>query len=265
MGASAPKQPKQPNPAKVSKKQLKFNEKAARLQQQLNMVDEVTPEGTKTYAKGPDGRYVVTTTLTPEAEAARKLNEQFDTQSNQVALNQLGNVSETLSQPLDMSTTAIEDHLFDLANSRIAPQLEQRRAALEQRLYNQGVQPGTEAYRRAMEQDTQGANDAYNQLFLNGRAQGVSELMAARNQPLNELSALLGLTQVQQPNWPGAPQVQIGQPDYMGQVQANQAANNAWATNAMNQEYGQQNAMMGALGGVAGTALGGWGQSGFKF
>jgi hypothetical protein len=263
MGVSAPKQPKQPSPGKVAKKQLKVNVKSAEAQQRMNMVNEYTPEGSKVYARNQDGTYSVTTKLTPEAEAARKLNEQFDTQSNQVALNQLGNVNETLSKPVDISSTAIEDHLFDLANSRIAPELERNRAALEQRLYNQGVRPGTAAYDEAMAAHDRKANDAYNQLFLQGRAQGVSELMAARNQPLNELSALLGLTQVQQPNWPGAPQVQIGQPDYMGQVQANQAAKNQWAMNSYNQQVGQQNAMLGALGGVAGTALGGWASGGF--
>jgi hypothetical protein len=200
--------PKQPNPSKLAKKQAELNQKASQSTQKQNMVSTTTPQGSTTYVKDPNSPsgYRQVTTLTPEAQAAYDLQQRFDTGSNEVALNQLGAVGETLSKPVDISTTAIEDHLFDLANSRLAPELERSRAAAESRLYNQGVQPGTEAYDRAMEAEMERSNDAYNQLFLTGRQQGVSELFAQRNQPLNEMNALLSMAQVQQPNQPGLPQ-----------------------------------------------------------
>ncbi|MGB0696039.1 MAG: hypothetical protein ACPGOY_10355 [Rhodospirillaceae bacterium] len=52
--------------------------------------------------------------------------------------------------------SAVEDALMQ----RLNPQLEQQRAATEAQLAAQGLQPGTEAYNRAMDAHHRGANDA---------------------------------------------------------------------------------------------------------
>jgi hypothetical protein len=147
-----------------------------------------------------------------------------------------------------------------LGRSRLDPLLENRRAGLETRLYNQGVMPGTEAYDRAMRADTEGANDAYNQLLLTGRAQANNELLTERNQPINETTALMSGGQVSQPGFQNTPTAQVGAPDIGGMTyQSYQMGPLAQyqAQNATN------NAMMGGIFGLGSAAMGGWARGGF--
>jgi hypothetical protein len=58
----------------------------------------------------------------------------------------------------------VEDALF----SRLEPRLERDRAALDTRLRNQGLSPGSEAYNRAMDQTGRTATDARMQAILSG-------------------------------------------------------------------------------------------------
>jgi hypothetical protein len=60
-------------------------------------------------------------------------------------------------------------------------------------------------------------------LLLKGRQQSVDEIMAERNQPLNEITALMSGSQVAQPKFTATPQTQVGGVDYGGMVQNNYA------------------------------------------
>lgn len=69
----------------------------------------------------------------------------------------LGNAGDiTRSYETNFDTKRYEDALM----SRMNPQLERDRAALETQLANQGLQPGSEAYNRAIDQASRQANDA---------------------------------------------------------------------------------------------------------
>lgn len=218
-----------PDPMKTAQAQTQMNKDTAIAQQNLNMVDQRGPLGSTTYQQigtNPDGtpKYAQTTALNGQAQS--------------VVDNTLG----ALSQPFSMDTNAIESHLMDLSRQRIDPMLEQRRASTEQSLMNRGVKPGTEAYRRAMEAVTQGENDQWNQLALGGRNQAISELLQGRNQPLNEMNAMLSGNQINAPT----PQAGVAPTDYMGLVGNKYAADT--------QQYGN---MWNGIGQLAGAA-GGW-------
>lgn len=115
----------------------------------------------------------------------------------QTGFDRGGNVQSTLdfsgapqmmnSGALDAERARIEGALFQ----RLNPQLEQDRAALEQRLANQGITMGSAAYNAAMDDYNRGINDLrlgivgaggdelsrmYN-MSLAGRQQGVAELL----------------------------------------------------------------------------------------
>lgn len=83
------------------------------------------------------------------------------------------------------------------------------------------------------------------------RAQALSELYAARNQPINEIAALLGGAQVQQPSFVNTPQTNIATTDYAGLVgqNFNQQQQN------YQQKMAQQNAILGGLFGLGGAAI----------
>lgn len=76
----------------------------------------------------------------------------------------LGNAGDiTRSYETNFDTKRYEDALM----SRMNPQLERDRAALETQLANQGLQPGSEAYNRAIDQASRQANDARFGAILN--------------------------------------------------------------------------------------------------
>ncbi len=221
--------PKMPDPMKTAQAQGQMNKDTAIAQQNLNMVDQTGPLGSTTYKQigtNPDGtpKYAQTTALNGQAQS--------------VVDNTLG----TLSQPFSMDTDAIESHLMDLSSKRVNPMLEQRRASTEQSLINRGVRPGTEAYKRAMEAVTQGENDQWNQLALGGRNQAISELLTGRNQPLNEMNAMLSGNQMNAPT----PQAGVAPTDYSSLVGQKYAADS--------QNYADT---WGAIGNI-GKTVGGW-------
>ena len=95
----------------------------------------------------------------------------------------------------------------------------------------------------------QGRNDQNNQLLLTGRQQAYNELLTERNQPLNEIAALMSGSQVRQPTFASTPQSNVANVDYAGLVNAKHQADMA----AWQAEVNSQNAMMGGLFGLGGT------------
>lgn len=73
--------------------------------------------------------------------------------------------------------------------SRLAPQIQQSEAAMAQRLANQGITQGSEAYRNAMRTQGQQANDLYTQAAL----QGIGLDMGANQQGYGQALSSAGL------------------------------------------------------------------------
>jgi len=264
MKTSAPPAP--PDPVATANAQTASNVKTATTQQQLNMVDQTNPYGSQSYAQSgtwADGtpKYAMNTTLSEPEQRNQNQQWEFDNLTNQLGINQTKKLTGLLDTPFKLDNAATEGRLMDLGRKRLDPMLQERTAALESKLYNQGLQPGTEAWDRAMRADTEGQNDAYNQLLLGGRSQAASELTAERNQPINEITALMSGGQVNQPNFGNTPSTQVAGTDIAGltmdaykygplaQYQANQA---------------NKSAMMSGLFGLGGAALGGWARGGFS-
>jgi hypothetical protein len=174
--------------------------------------------------------------------------------------------------------SADRQRVEDALMSRINPQLSRERGNIEQRLADQGIRYGSQAYQSAMDDYNRQATDTrfgaisqagdeqarLNQMaqaqasFQNqAQAQGyqqnqglasfrnaglaqqlaqqqsgfnasnaarnqyMQEQYAQRNQPLNEISALMGGSQVQQPNWLNSPSSQIATTDIGGLINQN--------------------------------------------
>ncbi len=258
-------QPPAPDPVKTAQAQTESNVKTATTQQQLNMVDQTNPYGTQSYTQNgtwADGtpRYSMNTKLSDPEQRNQDQQWEFDNLTNTLGINQTKKLTGLLDTPFKLDNAATEGRLMELGRKRLDPILAERNAALESKLYNQGVMPGTEAYTRAMRADTEGQNDAYNQLLLSGRATANTELTAERNQPINEITALMSGGQVNQPQFGNTPQAGVANTDIAGITQ--QGYENAllpWKTENANKQ-----AMMGGLFSLGGAALGGWGRGGFK-
>jgi len=95
------------------------------------------------------------------------------------------NTENLAAMPVNAGTTAQQAIM-----SRLQPQLEQQRSALQTQLANQGITPGSTAYENAMTEQNQRENDLTTQAAL----QGLNLDMAARQQGFGEAQASAGFS-----------------------------------------------------------------------
>lgn len=261
---SKPKAPKAPDPMATAAAQTAANVNTAIANAYMGNVNQVTPDGSLTYnqtgtyqMRGPNGdvydvpTWSVTQKLSPAQQAIYDQTNQSELNLATLANERTRFLNDYMAQPLDLSNEAVENRLMELGRSRLDPMLAERRQTLETDLANRGIKMGSAAYDRAMALNTQGENDLFNQLLLNGRQQAVSEAITQRAQPLNEITALMSGSQVNQPNFAPTSMPSIGTADVAGLIQSgyqNQLA-----------DYQRRSAAAGGLfqagGQIAGTAL----------
>ena len=258
MGAPSP--PPAPDPKATAQAQAGMNIDTAQANQLTNAVNQVDAFGNRLdYSQGgfrtftnSDGKQVsipiltATQTLSPEQARLRDLNQQTQQNIAQIGVDQSQRIGSLLGSPINLSNDAVESRLMDLGTRRLNPQFARDEEALRTRLINSGIRQGSEAWNAEMGQFDQRRNDAMNQLLLSGRGQAINEILTERNQPINEVSALMSGSQVQQPSFTNAPQGQVAGVDYAGLVQDKYRADMA----AYQAKLGQQNAMMGAVSGL---------------
>jgi hypothetical protein len=262
---SAPQPPAPPDPRQTSAAATGTAVGTALANAALGNVNQITPQGTLTYNQTDTydftdpytgqtykiPRYTATQTLSPEEQALYQTGAQTRQNVANIGQAQSARIGTLLGTPLDLSNPAVENRLFDLASARLTPQLAQRRAAVEADLINRGIRPGSDAYDRAQTVLNQGENDAYNQLFLTGRGEAVQEALTARNQPINEITALMSGSQVAQPNYINPNEPTIPTTDTAGIINQNyqQRLQNYQIQQA------QQQQMLGGLFGLGSAAL----------
>lgn len=228
-------------------------------------------------------QWTATTALTPEGQKALESAQRIDTATNQLAEQQLGRIADTVSQPLDFSGlpsltqdfSADRDKVVQAILERNQGSMDRDRAGLETQLTNQGVMRGSKAWQAAIDDLNRGVNDfrlgaiqsgGQEQSRLYGltadaRQRLMQEMLTQRNQPINEMVALLnGGGGVQMPQFASVPQTQLQGTDVVGPINTQYQGQlaNFNAKNASNQ------ATQGGLFGLAGSALSGWGAGGFN-
>jgi hypothetical protein len=260
----APKAPitMAPDPKATAEAQTASNRETAIANANINRVDQFTPDGSVTYNQTgtwSDGtpRYAATTTLSPEQQATRAQELEFDRKFNQIGLAQTDKIAGVLDKPFQLGNEAVEGRITELASKRLTPRFAEEEQKLEQDLMNRGIRPGSAAYETMRRQFSEGKNDAYNSMYLNARGQANTELLTERNQPINEITALLSGGQVSMPQFNNVPQANVAGTDIAGMTYDSAAMNNANAMaryNAKNQNY---QAGMGGLFGLGSAVLGG--------
>ncbi len=254
-----PSAPAAPDPVATAAAQTASNKETAVTQYGLNATNQNTPSGSLSYKQigtWDDG--------TPRFEANTSLNagEQsiYDTgvatRQNVAGIgkDQSARIASLLGTPVDLSNEATESRLYDLGSKRLDPRFQKEGDALETNLLNRGIRPGSEAYNNAHTLQDQSKNDAYNQLLLTGRGQAVQEALTERNQPINEITALMGNSQVSQPNFTSTPSPGVAPTDVIG---AQQQSLNQQNVGYQAQVANQQN-MMNGLFGLGKSAASAW-------
>lgn len=290
MGKSTPAPPAPPDPYRTASAQTGSNIQSAIANATIGNADTFGPMGSTTFNRigsesitGPDGqtyqvpRYSSNTTLSPEQQQLYNQQTQLGGKLNNLALNQTNKLTGLLDTPLDTSSLpklttdfsgdrkAVEQALFD----RINPQLDRSRAQLETNLVNQGFQRGTEGFTTAMDQANREANDARLAITAQGLneqqglygmnadaySRGLQGLLAQRNQPINEITALMSGGQVSLPNSPAYNAPQVANTDVSGNVYNTAALQNQQWQTQQQVAAQKQAALFGALGGLGGAGL----------
>jgi hypothetical protein len=264
-------------------------------------------------------KWIQKTNLNPQAQAALDAQMALDTGKSRLAQSFMGRVADDYSKPFDMSgmperagspQTGLPSMGGDISSGvgdasrqrmeqalldRLRPEREFQTEALETKLANQGLSPGSKAYDRAMQsQADQFSRDQFNALMMGGqeqrnqfdmvkgageyanqqnqqqfgqnlqagnfqnqnRQQAIAEQAMRRGMSLNEMNALLTGTQVSMPNMPSFnTSAPAGAVNYSG---AGQQQYNA-AMNNYNAQQQQQQGLFGGLGSLAGLGLGAYG------
>jgi hypothetical protein len=270
-----------PDPAATAAAQGAANREAAVAGSIINNVNETSPFGSVTYnnigsetikdAEGNDveiPRYGRTTAFSPEQQGLYNQQVQAGAGMNDLAISQIGRLQGTLNEPFNLeglperTTDFSQDRqrVEDAILSRLEPRFQKDEDALRTRMQVQGNTAGSEIYNNELQNFGEAKNDARIQAILAGggeqsRLAGLSEQarqgaftenLAVRNQPVNEISALLGGGQVSLPQFNAPYQQSVGAAPIGQYIQDDYA----------NRQANYQN-QMGGLFGLGGTAASG--------
>lgn len=232
MGKAAPEPP---DPRETSAASTGTNIGTAVSNAFLQNPSEITPDG-RTQVD-PTGTYkwhdpytgqsydiptfTRTTTLSPEQQAIKTQQDAAQLNLSGLANQQSSFLQDYMAQPVSLDNEATEARLFDLGRKRLDPMFAQQQDALAADLANKGIMMGSKPYETAQQQQYQRENDAYNDLLFRGRGQAVQERLTERNQPINEITALLSGSQVDQPQFMGANVGAIPTTDVAGLINEN--------------------------------------------
>jgi hypothetical protein len=264
----APSAPAAPDYRGAAQETAQGNLDAARAAAAANRVNQVTPYGNLDYSitgTDPFGNPTWTAKTSLSDVGQQLLNNQ-----NAASLGLGGTINAALGQVQNTMGQAFNPNLpstgFDPGQSyqdaymqRLAPQIEQGQEQLQQRLANQGIDIGSEAYDRAMQAQARREND----LLLGATTQGFgvgsqanqqafNQEMTKYNMPLNTLSALRSGSQVQNPSFVNsAQQATTSGADILG---ASQMGYNAQMGDFNQKQAAQQNFNQGLMG-LAGAGM----------
>lgn len=271
MGKKSPPAP--PDPRETSQAQTGTNVATAIANTQMGNVNQYGPTGSLEYSQTGNTAFTdpytgqtyqipqfsARTTLTPEQQAifdqqqgtelgmASTANDQMQFLQNYLGENRQG------PQGDDAARQRIEAAMME----RMQPQMDADRSRMETQLANQGIGMGSRAYGAAQDDLSRGVNDARLATILAGGQEQSRQFQmetAARNQPINEITALLSGSQVQLPNFQMNQPSGIATTDNAGLINANyqQTAQNVANQNA------QRSQLLGGLFGAAGKIGAAW-------
>ena len=304
----SPKAPPAPDPVKTAAAQTESNVETARMNANLNRLDETDPYGSVSYTDLGNDRWRKDTSLSDIGQRQFDLQNQVDEGTNRLALQGVGQASGVLgnafslngavgehSAPMDARFNDLQrsvgpndfsaDRLRveDALMSRMQPGFDQNRAKMEQRMADQGIAAGSEAYNRQQDSLGRQENDARMQAIMAGgdeqsrlfgmdlnrgnfanqataqamnqdqaarsdqaglRQRQIQEMLVQRSQPINEIGALMGTGQIGMPNFQQTTPVNVQGTDVIGAYGQKAAADQA-ASSAKSASSGQTGQLLG--------------------
>lgn len=278
--------PPPPDPNVTSAAQTTSNVNTAIANAILGNVNQRTPGGSLTYnqigTQTVDGREVprweAITQLSPEQQRLYDSQVGVSQGTSDLANRYVGRIADNTAQPFSYEglpdapqyDAAYRQQARDSIIARNQPNMDRDAEALRTQLANQGIGLGTEAWTNAQADQSRRVNDfrlgadiqsgqeatqAFN-LGAQTRDRAIAERTNLRNQPINEVAALLGTGGgVQGPQFVPTQMPQVNPTDVAGNINnAYQGQLAAWQQNQQSQGAAL-GGLMGLLGTVGGAAL----------
>jgi hypothetical protein len=243
-----PKAPKPLDPSKVAGQQLATNLQAGQQQVGFNRVNQTDAFGNKLNYRqtGTDANgnpiYAANQSLggmgQQYAQGLSGLGNQY--------FNQAGNVG-------NLGSNEAFDKAYGYATANLEPRFEQSRAAMENRLRNQGLDPTSEAYKSAANDLALQQNESRNNLVTGLQGQMFNQGLEQRRLGMNELTPGISLgQQFMNPSYAQVPGVNIINPDMAGLAQSQYQGQ----MNNYNQQMQNRSGMLGGLASIGSGLLG---------
>jgi hypothetical protein len=288
VGKSVPKAPPPPDPYATAAAQTGSNVTTARANTTMANANERSVLGSVDYKVTGNEKiwdpttgktytvpkYTRTQKLSPQEQALYDQQNQLGQGLNNLAIQQTSKLTDLMGQPINTdglpdapgNSEAYRQKVEEALQARMNPQLDRDRNSLESKLINQGLVRGSDAFNQAMDESNRQANDARTQTFLasgaesraeqaqqgTNRERAFQERVALRNQPINEITALMSGGQVTMPQFTPFQSSQMSETP-VGQYiyDSAQMEQNAWS-----QRQQMKAANNGAIAGAAGNILG---------
>lgn len=241
--------PAAPSPTNTINQQTASNKETAISQAGLNMVNQNTPQGNLSYKQigtWADGtpRYEATQTLNAGGQQLFETGQQTQQNLANLAKDQSARLPGLLNAPIDFSQQ--RGYLEELTAGALDRNWDRQAQQTETDLVNRGIRPGSTAYQQQIGDFRTDRSNAYNAANVANYNTALQSQMALRQAPLQEILALAGQGQIQQPQFTATPQTGVAGTDVAG------------ITNAgYQQQMAQHNSNQGVLGGLfsAGASL----------
>ena len=271
---SSPKPPATPDYVGAAVAQGAANKEAAIATGKINNPNVINPYGTQAVTWNADNIPTVVQKLSPEQQKlyATKTAGQQLLASGGVMLG--GQANAAMAKPLSFAGAPkapkaadnLREDALRATMSRVDVDTAGQRDAANSNLIAAGIRPGTAAYSTAMDTINRGYNDARMQAILGAgqqaqqdfnqnmgsRTQGISEILALRQTPLNEANALQSGTQVSNP-FAGQLGYQAGANVNAAPIAQGIANQGQAAQNLYNVQTAQSNGQMAAGAGLLGS------------
>lgn len=179
---------------------------------------EITPDGSTSM--NPTGNYswtdaytgksyniptfTRTTTLSPAQQAIKAQSDASSLNLATLASEQSAKLKGYLNTPVDLSTGNVENYINDHFSDDFNKQWGQQQQDYNTQLANQGIKLGSTAFSNAQNQFSNQRSSAYDNMYGNQYNSAIQAILAERNQPINEITALTSGGQVSQPNFMGS-------------------------------------------------------------
>lgn len=249
MGKSSPPDPI--DPSKTASAQVSQNIGTSIANSYLNNVNQFGPDGSKTYdidgyktywdRSDPKNPVKYRIPQYTQTTALSGMNQKIYDQTQDAKLNlaglanqQSGFLQDYLGgKPWSYKPGQHEDWALGLYDKLNSDKETDQMQSLQTQLANSGIKLGSDAYDKAMQSQMKSQGDLRNQFALDSYKTGFQTSLTQRNQPLNQISALMSGSQVQQPQFGSTPNYTIPTTDRAGiNAQYDQAKMAQWQAQA---------------------------------